>query len=317
MNPFRALKRKLVDKVRAVARDEARAAVDEALPVMRRIAEFAASDPEGRQSAHDLTKDPLGNAARYAALRDRFARTGVPVRDVRVDPVAFARWMEAFAPLVEYNRPLGDVAVEKCLEHYLSHAVLDPLPGQVHIDVAASRSPYAGLLRQLGVEAYRLDLAFPPGKSGYDLGVDATDTGLPDGFADGMALHCSLECFAGDADVRFFAEAARLLKPGGRCIIVPLYVGETHAVTASPYCADGASPETADPEGVFLWRDDQYAVPFSRTYAPETFAARVHGVLPRGVKGHVRYAANIPELMAAHPGQRLYSHFQYVVEKSA
>lgn len=316
MNPLRLLKQRFAAKVRAVARAEAREAVAEALPLMQRIADFAASPPVARQSAHDLTKDPRGNAGAFLELRGALEAAGVPVEDFAVDGADFAGWLEEFGAIAEHNRSLGDVRVEKSLEHYLSHRLLEPRAGQVYVDVAASHSPYAGLLRGRGVEAYRLDLAFPPGLSGYDLGADATNTGLPGGFADHLALHCSLECFAGDADVRFLAEAARIMKPGGRCVVVPLYLAREHFVASSPYCADGATPETADPEGLFVWRDDPYHVPFSRTYSPASFAARIHAALPDGLTGRVRYAANLPEMMDAEPGQRLYCFFQYVLEKA-
>jgi len=317
MNPLRLLKRKLGDKVRAIAQAEARAAVSAAMPLMQRIADFATSPPEQRQSAHDLTKNPRANAALYQELRVGLEATGVPVQEYSIDAAEFATWLKDHPEMEEHNRALGDVRVEKSLEHYLSHSVLRPQPGQTYIDVAASKSPYASHLRARGIEAYRLDLSFPPGRHGFDLGVDATSTGLPDGFAHCMALHCALECFAGDADIRFFAEAARLLKPGGKCVIVPLYVGETHSVTSSPYCQDGATPETADPEGIFLWRDDQYHVPFSRCYSPESFALRIHAALPAGVSASVRFADNLVELMDIHAGMRMYCFFQYVVEKHA
>lgn len=315
MNPIRFLKNKLADKVRAIAHSEAQNAVHNAIPLMQRIADFAASTPDMRQSAHDLTKSPRDNASVFETLRNRLERSGVPVEEFEIDTEAFATWAAQYPEIEEQNRNLGDVSVEKSLEHYLSHSVLTPQPKQVYLDVAASNSPYAMRLRARGVEAYRLDVAYPPGRHGYDIGADATNTGLPDAFADCMALHCSFECFAGDADIRFLAEAKRMLKPGGTCVILPLYLGKEHNVVSSPYCPDGATPETADPEGLFLWRDDPYHVPFGRTYSPETFAQRIHNALPEGLRGRVRYAKNMLPLMQQHPGQRIYCFFQYVLTR--
>lgn len=317
MFSYKSIRRRLGDRLRTIARGEAQRVLHEAMPLMLRIAEYAGSTPEQRQSAHDLTRPPRANAPRYAALRERFLRQGMAVEDVPVDGDDYLRWQEEYPGIEEHNRALGDVAVEKGLEHYLSHTVLQPQPGQVYIDVAASFSPYAGMLRDRGVEAYRLDLSFPQGRKGFDIGADATATGLPDAFADRMALHCSLECFAADADIRFFAEAARLLRPGGRCVVVPLYVDEQHSVTSSPFCQDGATRDSADPEGLFLWRDDGYAVPFSRAYSPESFHSRIHAALPPGLEGRVLYVPNVTQLMDRFEGQRIYCFFLYLIEKTA
>ncbi len=311
MNPLRALKRRISQRLRGIIRSE----IEAAIPLMQRIADFAASAPEQRQSAHDLTRDPLANAPRYATVVERLRVAGVPVEPSPVDAEDFERWRAQFQAVAEHCRHFGEVRVEKELEYYLSYRQLAPQAGQVYIDVAASSCTLFQVLRGQGVDAYRLDLSYPPGRHGNDIGADAARTGLPDAFADHLAVHCALECFAGDADVRFFQEAARILKPGGRCVVVPLYVNETHYVTSSPYSRNGASPQTADPEGLFLWRDDSYVVPFDRAYSPETFAARIHAALPPSLTGRVLYADNIPELMGRYPGQRIYCFLQYLVEK--
>ena len=53
---------------------------------------------------------------------------------------------------------------------------------------------------------------------------------LPDGFCTKMALHCSFEHFEGDADSGFIQEAARVLRPGGRLCILPLYLAPRYTI---------------------------------------------------------------------------------------
>jgi hypothetical protein len=44
-----------------------------------------------------------------------------------------------------------------------------------------------------------------------------------------MSLHNSLEHFEGRSDIRFFREAQRLLRPGGKLLVVPLFIGDTYS----------------------------------------------------------------------------------------
>jgi hypothetical protein len=64
-----------------------------------------------------------------------------------------------------------------------------------------------------------------------------------------------------------------------------------------------------------VWRDDQYAVPFSRHYSPEVFAERVFSAVPQGVAASVVAFSNIEEVMASFPGQRVYCFFMFTLTR--
>ena len=149
---------------------------------------------------------------------------------------------------------MGDVFIEKCLEHYLTYLHLNISEGDIYIDVASGGSPWAGILNARGGEgaevrgqknrgrrqgrgrAYRLDLSFPKGTKGIDIGADAGDTKLPDSFASVLSSQCAYECFMGDADILFVEEASRILDKKGRYGIASLYLSDIHFVSTSPYC---------------------------------------------------------------------------------
>lgn len=297
-----------------LVREEVRRAVDEVLPVFAQLVEFRQSPPEARQSFHDHTRAPLENFAVFKGVRDRLAAAGVPVQEVDLDPLDFRRWLEEFAEIRDAYLPNGEVFVEKCLEHYLAFRHLQLAPGDVYVDVAAAASAWAVALRRRGVTSYRLDRRYPPGIRGLDIGADAGDTGLPDGFATALSAQCAFECFQGDADVRFVREAARILAPGGRFAILPLYLDDTYFVSTSPYCDQ--EKIAVEPEAMKLWRDDAYREPFSRHYSPEAFARRVYAALPEGLRGKVLFVRNLPELIREFPGQRIYCLFIFLGEKS-
>ncbi|WP_425482769.1 hypothetical protein [Caldichromatium japonicum] len=77
----------------------------------------------------------------------------------------------------------------------------------------------------------------------------------------GASLHCAFEMFAGDDDVLFVQEAARLLVPGGRVVILPLYMYTHYCAYSTPeYWGRGHS----DPAAVEYVRMDTWGVLSSR-----------------------------------------------------
>ncbi|MCS6912668.1 MAG: methyltransferase domain-containing protein [Myxococcales bacterium] len=124
---------------------------------------------------------------------------------------------------------------EKALEHHLAACLLDLGPNDVFLDVASGHSPAADIYAELyGCTAYRHDVAFAAGVHGNRIGGDAANLPLPAGFVTKMALHCSFEHFEGDVDMRFLHEAARVLRPGGRLCILPLYLSTQYTILTDP-----------------------------------------------------------------------------------
>lgn len=292
------------------------------LPVISQLIEFQSSPAELRSSFHDHTKRPEENIKYYERLKDRLINSGIKVEDVMVDITDFERWLIDFAEIRRNYERLGDVFIEKCLEHYLAYRHLKISNNDVYIDVASAGSPWAESLnvreaevrdRKQGVKAYRLDLSFPKGINGIDIGADSGDTKLPNGFASVLSLQCAYECFMGDADILFVKEASRILNKKGRYGIVPLYLEDIHFVSTSPYCNQAAV--IIEPEARKIWRDDEYKLPFSRYYSPESFAERIHSQIPDDMAGKIIYFKNLEEVMMNYPGQRVYCFFMFLCEK--
>jgi SAM-dependent methyltransferase len=245
-------------------------------------------------------------------LQQRFHEAGIATEAREVDVRDFEMWMAENPSLVDFYQVSGEARIEKILEHYLSVRCLGLRETDVIIDIAAAGSPFAQALRQNGMNAYRLDLSYPPGLRGYEIGSDAGNMPLPDGFADVLTLHCAFECFQGESDVSFAVEAARVLKKGGRLGIVPLYVDTVHFVKTSPWC--DRREIKVEPEAMWLWRDDKYRAPFSRHYSPESFSERI-ALRMKGMDMKVLRFMNLHELSKIYPGQRVYSHFMFKAVK--
>ena len=264
---------------------------------------------EDRQSFHDGTKQPLENASQYEQIKDRLVTSGVPIEAVDIDVADFEKWLNEFSQVKKFYRSMGDVCVEKCLEHYLAYRYLDLTPEDVYIDIASAGSPWANILSKRHIRSFRLDMVFPEGLHGNDIGADAGNTGLPDDHATALSAQCAYECFMGDSDVRFVQEAGRILRSKGRLVIVPLYLDDTYFVATSPFCDQ--REVVIDQKAKRVWRDDEYKVPFSRHYSPESFAERIYRNLPEGLEGKVFYFRNVPQVINHFPGQRVYCYFLF------
>jgi SAM-dependent methyltransferase len=124
---------------------------------------------------------------------------------------------------------------EKHLEHFVALDLLKLRPEDIFIDVASAGSPVSEIYHRLaGCRSFMQDLIYPEGINGNVIGGDAAKMPLPNRFASAMALHCSFEHFEGDSDSNFIHEVNRVLKGGGRCCILPLYLTERYSIQTDP-----------------------------------------------------------------------------------
>lgn len=313
---LRWIKDRIRRHIAGIAAKEATRAVEEVYARLPQLIAFHTAGPEARQEKYDQSKSPESHLDDYARQRAELVRAGVTVEDVRVEIGDFEKWMKDFSAIrAFYDKTMGNSAVQKCMEHYLAHRWLDIKPGAVYVDVAAQFSPWAKLLRERGVKAYRLDMDYPAGTHGMDIGADACATGLPDGFADSLSAQCAYNCFAGDADIRFLREASRILNAKGRLAILPLCVGDTYCIYRSPYCDLGNIQFDAGAK--LVWRSDRFRLPFSRQYSPVIVRQRLVANLPPDLRAKVVFISNLAELIKHFAGQRIHGCFNLYCEKVA
>jgi hypothetical protein len=279
--------------------------VDRFVVLADQVRAYHTSSERERQRYYDDTRNPL-------ALKERLIAAGVPVEDARIDIADFEEWQHDFQEIERFYNKWLEVRIEKCLEHYLAFKWLGISQKDLYVDIAAADSIWAELLGRRGIVAYRLDLNYPPGIKGCDIGADAGDTKLPAGFASAMSLQCAFETFRNDADIRFIHEARRVLNERGRLAILPLYTDETHFILSSPYV--DLSGIQIDQGAIRVWREDSYKEPFSRHYSPEAFARRIYSQIEE-MTGKIIHFTNLDELRARYSDQRIYCHFMFYCEK--
>jgi len=140
------VKRKITSKISNILRSAVKKEIDAALPIIPQLVEFQNSAKEDRQSFYDHTKDPFGSIGFYEDLKKRLLSAGIPVEPVDIDIQDFESWLSDFPDIKRFYENMGDVSIEKCLEHYLTFRHLNISSGDIYIDVASSGSPWAEVL---------------------------------------------------------------------------------------------------------------------------------------------------------------------------
>jgi hypothetical protein len=250
------------------------------------------------------------------SIEEELAALGVSIEDYSPSPLAFQSFQNEgwFPP--DYRKGKDErVWNEKLLEHWISSerlGLMDYGQSEVYVDVAASSSPWVHVLRdRRGIEAFAIDQDeigeayrhFP-----YYRVEDATKSNFTDASITGASLHCAYEMFMGEHDTQFIHEAARIMKPGGRIIILPLYMHVHYcAYATSEYYGKGFADAAA--KEYIRW--DCRGVPSSRKYDAAQLKKRVlDPITSLGMSYKLMVLRNKPEF-----GGNIYCHFILEINK--
>lgn len=159
-------------------------------------------------------------------VRADLSEHGISYEPLTLSPKGFQHYLASCAYPTSYFGGLGIAYKEKALEHYLSLELLQINKDDVYLDVASSSSPFPGFVKEsIGCKVYINDLNYPAGiTEDWRIGSDATRLPLADDSISRATLHCSFEHFEGDSDTHLIWELSRVLCPGGKVCIVPLYL---------------------------------------------------------------------------------------------
>ncbi len=171
-------------------------------------------------------------------IKNKFMEMGFSVIDYTVNVEDYKKWLSEIdyeQNYPDYTRIFGQSLCEKQFQHYVSLKLLDISKDTVVLDVASSVSVFPEIVRKkYDSIIYKQDIEYQWGVNDYVIGSFASDIPLPDKSIDCMTLHCSLEHFEDMEDFKFFKEAHRILRNGGKVCVIPLYMADEYCIRTSP-----------------------------------------------------------------------------------
>lgn len=157
--------------------------------------------------------------------------TAVNVLDYEIPKTEFYDYYKKYKYAELYSRN----SLEKALEHFVSIKLLEFVKTDVFIDIASCGSTFPNIIEEVyGCTTYRQDLTYPFGINGKAIGGDACILPFNDKSISKLSLHCSFEHFERDSDTRFIKEVTRVLRPGGKLCILPLYLKHDYYILTDP-----------------------------------------------------------------------------------
>lgn len=246
----------------------------------------------------------------FLAVKSSLTTAGISFEEISVPVARFSEFLKRCGYPIAYHSGQGTIFTEKCLEHFLSCELLGIERNDVYIDLASDGSPFPHFVRDcIGAHVFINDLKYPPGiTDGWRIGADATRLPLPNRFISRATLHCSLEHFEGDSDIRLMRELGRVLRPGGKVCIAPLYL-DTHYFGMTDPDADRTGLEW-DPE-MQMVLSKGYGQRHGRFYDVAKLKERIYSNLG-SLKPRLFNVVNLDEV-----AKGLWCHWILILQKEA
>lgn len=148
---------------------------------------------------------------------------------------------------------------------------------EIYVDVGACGSPFAKYLRERKkINAWAMDLE----KGKYDelpyyIQEDATRMHFDDGEVSAISLQSAFEMFLKNGDSDLLREAGRVLRVGGKFIVLPLYMHNQYLSTVSPNYYHTGTADEGSLECIRL--DCRGGLPMARFYSVSALKERILG----------------------------------------
>lgn len=176
-------------------------------------------------------------------IEKNIIQSNLSYQKISLDYVEFndyAKNMDVFFK-VFYRENTNERYMRKIMEYYFTEKFLEfsrYTENDIYIDAGCSTSPWVFYLREKrGIKAFGLDLqvkSIPETyKRWYYLGENVTRTTFPDNSVTGISMQSSFECLLKNGDISFIKECGRILRPGGKLVISPLYLTEKYISAVS------------------------------------------------------------------------------------
>ena len=142
----------------------------------------------------------------------------------------YLQWVIGFFP--DCEKRFGHTLHKKLIELFATHYILNPGRDDSYMDAAGGFNTYIHRIEcnkkyiQSIIISEQLRRFFGEGIDYIQ--SDAAQIPLPDSSLDKISCHHSFEHFQGNSDSDFITEIQRLLRPGGKCCIIPLFIADRY-----------------------------------------------------------------------------------------
>jgi hypothetical protein len=174
-------------------------------------------------------------------IEQQLTELGISIKDYTISANQFRAFQENFPFPKDYHGGINSgVWDEKLFEHFIAFELLglkNYNQQDIYVDVAACGSPWAKMIREkLHIASYAIDLNIGTQYAHLNFykKENATKTSFSASSVKGTSLQCAYEMFIGNDDIDLLKEAARILSPGGKMIIVPLYMHTHYCSYSTP-----------------------------------------------------------------------------------
>ena len=238
----------------------------------------------GRVRARVIDSVPNLILRRYSALEPVPSETLTKVscltrEQIDLGPQEHMKFLERYFP--NWEKFFSDPFYKKLLELHSSWRLLEIRPEDTYLDLAGGLYTYTGFLdsrRKLLNDRYVTpSLREEMKKQGVEI-VESPAQCMPldDCTVDKISCHHSFEHFRDDGDTRAIREIQRVLRPGGKACIIPLFLAIKHfEIVDSPWTSksDLGATRVVDPTSPFP--GGVFSGGFARVYDVESLQSRV------------------------------------------
>ena len=258
-------------------------------------------------------KDPT--AKDIVDIENHLSKLNIAIENLHIDIKDFERFCSNYQFPRDYHGGINSrVWTEKILEHYIAYTLigLEELDSkEIYIDVAACNSPWVKMLKEKDTcDSFAIDLQVPSiyKNLNYYSEMDATKTSFEANSIAGISLQCAYEMFIRDDDIHLIDEIARILKPGGKAVISPLYM-HTHYCAYSTYEHFGKG--FSHPDATEYINLHAQNIPSSRKYDAIQLKERILGRITNNNLKYKLLAIRNKEEIEEH----VYCHFVLLIIK--
>ena len=191
----------------------------------------------------------------------------------------YENWVLHFFP--DWEKRFSHIYHKKLIELYVTYSILNLNDDDAYMDVAGGVNTYIHKINSKARYMQSIDISnhlkmFLGNNIKY-IESDAAKIPLPDKSLSKMSSHHSFEHFQDKSDVAFIEETQRLLKVGGKCCIVPIFIADNYIEVTrvnKPNCHfDKKSKYIADPTARITGGDS--CGDYARIYDISSFQERI------------------------------------------